>query len=93
MNHITLDHPLVPKNARKLVTLARANDWIVDVTHVGFLDKNEAPHNSIAVRFKRRFGIHGWAIWIDDGFDSAAIANPLSSLGYRALLKVIASVG
>lgn len=85
---IKVDDPLIPKNAARLIKLASANDWIIDVTHAGFLDKHDETHDSIAVRFKR-FGIHGWAIWIDDGFDSAAISRPLASMGYRALIAYI----
>lgn len=88
MRDLTLDDELVPKFARKLVKLAKANTWIVGVTYSEFLGKAGEDRYSIAVRM-RRFGVSAWAVWLDTGFDAAASSSPLAAMGYRELLTFI----
>lgn len=89
MRELEINDPLLPKNARKLAELAKEHGWFVRCTHVEFdkcsKDGSEySTHQSIAIRMHRDM-TSAWAVWIDDGFDAAAISRPLSAMGYREL--------
>lgn len=74
-------------HARKLVELATEHDWLVRATLAGFTD-DKGGHWSIAIRL-RRDNVVAWAIWIDGGFDSAAVSSPSASLNLRDLKAII----
>lgn len=70
----------VPRNAVKLAELARANGWILSITHAVQPD----GQISIAVRMRREVAMYG--VWVEGRFTGGACSSPLKPMKARDLL-------